>query len=290
MKRKIVTIILFFSVLSISAQDIKAKTSINWETHQLLINIDIKLDKSIYHIQDKKIKAQNELYAIFPDIVKESTISIILSSNETAQDKIIKNLSILNYIENFSAENFIETNYLSEDLSHLKSSFKIDLYKNFAPIFVNHDKTIPINPILGFTASYDYTGIIIYAIDNLNLYGTDKYKEITPAVFPRLLDSEGNIFLSQNNIPVETIKKWGYMTYISNEKDIPKERVGNYPLKILASGLYGKYGTDIVIPIDEAKKILSRKNNIELLKKGKIVIICRKEQLNSFKEINVNLQ
>ena len=52
---------------------------------------------------------------------------------------------------------------------------------------------------------------------------------------------------------------------------------------MMAKGIFGENYTDVIIPVDSARKILYSNQNIELLKDGKIIIICNlpvKKEMN----------
>jgi hypothetical protein len=55
-------------------------------------------------------------------------------------------------------------------------------------------------------------------------------------------------------------------------------RTGLHPLKTVARAVFGTRNTDIVIPTEAVKQILSIPENIEILKEGRILVVY--ESLN----------
>ena len=51
------------------------------------------------------------------------------------------------------------------------------------------------------------------------------------------------------------------------------ERIGMYPLRTMAYKVYGKNRTDLILPDEAVKKLISSEHNRDLLRQGRVVII-----------------
>ena len=89
-----------------------------------------------------------------------------------------------------------------------------------------------------------------------------------------------NLIFEKNMVRPEIIKKDGLVSYhYSQDISLYEEKVGVDPLYIKAIKVFGRNRTDPIISREDALKILSEKENIELIKQGKIVILLDKENL-----------
>lgn len=283
MKKKSFTLFLLTTILCyLPAQelDFKIKTDVNWERSLIRIRVENQLNPEIFVIQESKLQANQEMQKAFPRVLLMALKPIVVNSQKTVKDLVFEDLHYLNAIETLSQETFLEASYLSKDLTSLINEYNIPLYSDFTKVFVNHDVPIPIRPYLQFTAAEDYSAIVIVATGKLPVYGKNEAAALQPALFPKILDSKGETLLSQENFDTRILTKKGAVTYHPAGTELTELEIGTKPFRILATALFGLYHTDIVIKESDAQKLLSRKNNIELLKSGNIHIICNSDSLN----------
>lgn len=283
MKKKLYVFILltaFVFFLPAQDHDFKIKTDVNWERGLIRIRVENQLNPEIFVIQESKLQANQEMQKAFPRVLLMALKPIVVNSQKTVKDLVFEDLNYLNIIETLSQETFLEASYLNKDLTSLINEYNVPLYSDFTKIFVNHDAPIPIRPYLQFTAADDYTAIIIVATGKLPVYGKAEAAALQPALFPKILDSKGETLLSQENFDTQILTKRGAVTYHPDGTELTEIEVGKNPFRILATGIFGLYHTDIVIQESDAQKLLSRTNNIELLKSGNIHIICNSDSLN----------
>lgn len=283
MKRSITCLLLLFaavSALPAQSEQFNVKADINWERDLIRIRVENNLNPDIFVIQEAKLQANREIKQAFPRILLTVLEPIVVDSQKTVKDRILENLTYLNVIESLSQDAFLQTSYLSRDLSSLINEYTVRLYSDFTKIFVNHDTPIPIRPYLGFAAAEDYTAIVIDATGQLPVYGKAEAAALRPALFPKLLSSNGETILSQENIEPAVLTERGYVTYYPEDTVLTEAEIGKNPLRILAIAVFGVRHTDVVIRESEVKKLLGRASNIELMKTGRIHIICNRENLN----------
>ena len=89
-----------------------------------------------------------------------------------------------------------------------------------------------------------------------------------------------NIIYEKNTAEPLVVKSSGLVSYdYSNNTERYTSRVGNDPLYIKATEVYGINRTDPVIKRSDALKILTVPENVELLNKGKVVILLDQDKL-----------
>lgn len=283
MKKKLVGFLLLTVIVSAATAQIDnfdVKTDIRWERDLIRIRVENHLNPEIFVIQEAKRQAGQEVGKAFPRILLMALEPIVVNSKATVKDLVLNDLTYLNVIESLSQDAFLENSYLSEDLTALINEYSVNLYSDFTKIFVTHDTPIPIRPYLGYIAAEDYSAVVIVATGLLPVFGKSEAAALQPALFPKLLSASGETLLSQENINPDVLTERGYVTYYPADAELTEHEIGTRPLRILAAAVFGELHTDLVIRDDDAKKLLGRSANIELLKTGKIHILCNRENLN----------
>lgn len=285
MKRKIILTAFFISLfipLALSSQEtISAKTTINWRTAVIDISITAALPPEINVLPEAKIKAENEIEDAIPIIIQTAMEDVILNSQLNVFERLKKDLHLTSLIDNFSNEKYKVRTNLSKNLQKLQAHYQIPLYPDFCSTFIEHQVATPLPKIMHYVPSANYTGIVIYASEELPVYGEHRKEYLTPALFPKILNSNGEIIFTPENMDPDILKKQGAVHYVSHLDEVPVQRAGLLPLKIKATAVYGRNRTDLIIPSWISEKILAREHNINLLKEGKIIIVCNPEKIEA---------
>jgi outer membrane protein OmpA-like peptidoglycan-associated protein len=137
----------------------------------------------------------------------------------------------------------------------------------------------PVRPI-ETVSSRAYTGIIIDARGKLPVQGEFITETGVPCIFPKVWDDTMTLLYERNMMNPDAAKFRGIVTYAwSDDESLYADRIGNDPLRISARKIYGINRTDPVISRNDALKILSVEQNMNLLTQGKIVILLDQEVL-----------
>ena len=89
-----------------------------------------------------------------------------------------------------------------------------------------------------------------------------------------------NLIYEKNIVEPSRAKKQGIVLYTGTlDESMYRDRIGTEPLRIIARGVFGDNRTDPIISNEDAERILAKSENIELLRQGKIVIVCDKDTL-----------
>ncbi|MBN2620670.1 hypothetical protein JXB22_06205 [candidate division WOR-3 bacterium] len=108
----------------------------------------------------------------------------------------------------------------------------------------------------------DYTGIVFDC----------RGYPIKPCLFPKIVTDEDEEVYSADFASLSSLTEWGLAQY-SNDKDLTPPRAGRKPLVVPAIGITGAKQTNIVISIADAQRIHGSKENVQLLKECRVVII-----------------
>jgi len=112
------------------------------------------------------------------------------------------------------------------------------------------------------TDKTDYTGIV-FDCRGYNL---------RPCLFPIIITDEGKEVYSVNFAATNSLIEWSLAQYTTND-DFTPPRAGRNPLVIQAIGTNGAHHTKIVITSADAQRIHRSKENVQLLKECRVVII-----------------
>jgi len=276
-----ITILLSSPLLFFAQELIEAKTEIDWSKTTIEINVSVKLPQEINVLPEAKIQAANKIEDAVPVIIQLAMENVLLDSTQNVFERLKKDLKLTALIDNYSDSRYKTRTNLSPDLQRLKSSYKIPLYPDFCSTFIAHKVATPIRKLLFYVPSQDYTGIIIYASEELPIYGENKKGILTPSLFPKILNDNGEVIFQATNMAPEILKEKGVLHYVDNLDNVSIEEIGLLPLKIKATAIFGRNRCDIVIPTYLANKILARNSNINLLQTGKIIIVCDRDKLQS---------
>ena len=89
-----------------------------------------------------------------------------------------------------------------------------------------------------------------------------------------------NLIYEKNIVEPSRAKKQGIVLYTGTlDESMYRDRIGTEPLRIIARGVFGDNRTDPIISNEDAERILAKSENIDLLRQGKIVIVCDKDTL-----------
>lgn len=278
-------LVAFFALSPITmllgSENIEAETQIDWFKGVIAINISAMLPSEINVLPEAKIQAENSIDEAIPVVIQHAMEKVLLNSSATVLDRLKKELYLTAAIDNYSSSQYRIKTYLSKDLLKLKSSYTIPLYPDFCSTFISHKRATPIEKVIYYVPSQKYTGIIIYATEELPIFGENKKGFVNPCLFPKILNEKGEIIFSDKNMEPSVLKKRGVATYVDHLDKVPYQKAGLNPIKIEAIAVYGKHHTDLVIPQYLADMLLSKSDNRNLLQQGKISIVCAKEKIQS---------
>ena len=257
----------------------ESQTVQNWETAQIDSKITIDLNKSGLYLPTDRNAAIRLIQQNRSSLLKNAYLSILVDSshrlgNYLAEEKI--SLPDINTVINNGKST---APVLSQELQTAIVYHQNPL-QELANLFVKHNA--PYTPSffpLG-TASKVYTGILIDARGQLPIHGEYSSEQLNPCLFPKIWNKNMNLIYEKNIVDPSRAKKHGIVLYTGTlDESLYRDRIGTEPLRIIARGVFGDNRTDPIISNEDAERILAKSENIELLRQGKIVIVCDKDTL-----------
>ncbi len=283
LKKLLLSSFILYASLAVFAADkksyISSTSTVDWSKSRFISNVNLDTEKAGISMPSQKKAASNMIDTQLPILVKDSLLSLNVNSTQQLIDLVLDQTITLEqltqiiddgkktpgYFKNgtltLSIQHFINISEISSLM--IKHHFP---YKNPKPI-----ETIP---------SRAYTGIIIDARGKLNVHGEFVKDEVEPCFFPQIWDENMNLIYERNMGNPESESKNGVIRYEwSDDESLYQDRIGLDPMRIRAREVYGEIRTDPVITREDALKILTVPENLELLQQGKVVILLDKENL-----------
>jgi hypothetical protein len=281
MSKKIVfimTVICSFLLFSSFQMDdtMTIKKKIDWGDGVLHLEVTRKLRLPGEYAPDKKYLVEREIRDKLPDIFLQSILDINVDSAQTIDDIIRGKAEEIRLIKGIGLHIKNEGAYQSTDLKtiHIHYSFQLFSDKGLVPLFVKHEYPRSLDKELGFIPATDYTGLVVYARGTYPLYGTSRQVPAEPALFPVLYDEETDVVLEKQMCHPDYLIKWGMAAYTDSYDETPfLKRIGISPLRVMARQVFGRHHSDIILPREAVRKLLSSEHNRNMLKEGRILVI-----------------
>lgn len=248
-----------------------------WRSGQLAVEVSFDLDPMTDSLPRAKWDAETEIESRRGDFLVESISALAVDSSRSLGDMLAADSSLFQSIRGRALEAPRVALFLSPDFRRLIARYLVPFYGEAGvSSALAHGEQSPIRRRLGYAASRStFTGILISARGKLPVGGSSAEAALVPALFPRIFDQEMDLVLDRSMVSPETISRWGMVGYASSLEDsVVTTRAGLDPLRIAARAVFGKNPADIVIPTEAARQILTVPENIELLRQGKIVVVC----------------
>jgi len=248
---------------------------VDWESGVLTVEVSFTLDPMTDSLPRAKWDAETEIEARRLAFILEGISGVPVDSARTFGDLLPVDPVLRESIRGRALESRRDALYLSPDFRRLIALYSVPLFgeKGIASALA-HGKETPVHRRLGYTASRAFTGILIHARGMLPVGGTSGEAALRPALFPRIFDQDMNLVLDRSMASPDTTSRWGMVGYADSLEDsVVTTRAGLDPLRIVARAVFGRNPTDIVIPAEAARQILTVNENIEALRQGRIVVV-----------------
>lgn len=251
---------------------------VNWTKGTFASDVSFNIEKAGIPLPSGKSTSVKEIEMKLPILVKNPLLSLYVDDTKTLGDLVLDGTVTLESLTRivdsskktpavFTKDGLLLTKH-TISLNDISSS----LVKHHTP----YRKAQPIEQV----SSREYTGIVLDARGSLPVHGEFIESEVYPCLFPKVWTENMELLYERNMVQPETAKKTGIVKYSSSDfiEDYDG-RAGKDPLWITVRKVYGINRCDPVISMEDYLKIASVEKNTELLRKGKVVILLNKEQL-----------
>ena len=214
-----------------------------------------------------------------PLLIKDPLLSLKVDSSYTLNDMIVNDLLSFDSITSIIETGTKSPAIFSQTGLALNMNHQMNL-ANIGILMIKHRYPYSPKEPIQQVASRKYTGIIIDARGSLPVQGEFVQDQVDPCFFPTVWDDDMNLLYEKNMTNAAIAQKEGIVHYdYSDDESRYQDRIGNDPLRIRARKVYGINRTDPIISRNDALKILSIPENIQLLNEGRVVILLDQERL-----------
>lgn len=272
---------LCFAVLSFVAfsQTIESVSEIDWTTKTFTSNITLDTVKSGIKMPSGKKTAATQIKTKTPELIQRPLLTLFVNNRDCLGDEVISNAITLDDIAGVIEEGKTTPEIFSHDTKKLTTTNTLNV-DAISSSLIKHTKGYKPETPIDNIPSRAYSGIIIDARGLYDVHGEYVQSEVYPCFFPQIWDDEMNVIYEKNMVNQETANKKPVIKYdYSEDFHRYEEIVGYDAMYIRAVQVYGRNRTDPVIKRSDALKILTVPENIELLNKGKVVILLDKKNL-----------
>ena len=248
---------------------------VDWTRGKVAVEITHTLDPSLPSLVRAKGDAAADIESRLPDFLSRAVSALTVDSSHTMGDLLGSDPGLFARWSELGFGAGPPELFLSQDFSSLVARYTLPLFGAqgiSSPLFPSRETLI--RRSLGYVATRKYSGLLIHAKGPLPEAGSSRMAAARPALFPRIWDEQMNLVLDRGMCSPDALARWGMVGYaLDPDEDAAVLRVGNFPLRLVARGVFGDKPTDIVISTDGARKLLTLAENIALLREGRIVIV-----------------
>ncbi len=264
---------------TVNTSCVESISHVNWNTKEFVSNLKLDMKTAGLELPVGRNSAERLITTKAPSLIKNPLLTLYVDSATYLGDMVSQEEISLEQVTEV-IENAKQTcGVFSLDGKKLNSSNTINL-NDVSKILVKHKYPYTPEEPIETISSRSYSGIIIDARGQVPVHGEYVKSEVFPCFFPTVWDENMNIVYEKNIVDRKIAEENGIVYYDSSDnfaKYAPQ--IGNDPLYIKTIRVYGRNRTDPIIRKADALKIFTVKENRELLKKGKIVILLDKKNL-----------
>jgi len=263
------------------AQDyrIDLTRSVDWSNWTLDIGVVLNLASAGLKMPAGRSQAEEVADMEFPRLAQPHLFALPVDSSTTVESTMRSGILSIGAIASVAIGAKRSAAWLSPDLKELTTGYRIRILDLVSQL-VRHQNAAEAPRTLEPRPSRPYSGILIYASEELPLHGTRTVTRAEPCFFPKVWDSEMNLIYEKNMVEPGIARSRGIVRYGSSmEEESYEELIGTDPLRILARSFFGIRPTDPIIDRDDALKIISSPENRALLKEGRVVIVIQEKAL-----------
>ncbi len=275
----------FFSALAVvilaavpcSGQDrpIRSEARTDWERNLYILSLEADLPDEGANLPSARLSMERAIAGELPAIFRERVSAFPVDSFTTVGERIPDAPELRLRLEDLAGAGTRNLSRLSVDLSRFSMEYRYSIFPQLASLFVRHSTPYAPPELLEYVPTTRYTGLVIDARGLLPVHGSEDRRPLTPSLFPRLFDEQMRLLLEKEMMDPEILIRQGPAAFTSGtDESAFRSRIGDRPLRTMATGLFGKNATDPMLPLDAARRLLSRPENRRLLQEGRILIIC----------------
>ena len=258
---------------------ITSESRIDWTKAEFISDVSLDTEKAGINMPSGKKEATNTIDREIPILIKDPLLSLYVNNRQQLGDLVLEDSITLEQLTQIIDDGKKSPGVFTRGTLTLKMTHELNLLKIESLMVKHHVPYKNAKPIEKIS-SKKYTGIIIDARGTLPVHGEFVSDSVYPCFFPEIWDEDMNLIYERNMGDPTLEKMQGMIHYDWDDTESKyQNRIGVAPLHIKARKVYGENRTDPVISRNDALKILTVPENLELLKQGKIVVLLDKDKL-----------
>jgi len=286
MNRITALLLVFFAAAGVFADTkIEITGLVEWDTLEIKAAVSLDLASAGVRLPAGRSQGEVLLSEGYLRLMRPGILELQVDSSSTIADLINRDEFSLTEVEGLALAARSLPPALSRDMLKMSASYTVSI-SGVSAVFLRHSRSAPVARTLNPISTARYTGIIIIAPESLPVYGMRSADLAIPCLFPKIWDSEMNLIYERNMLQpgISTMVRYSPPAGIfqNNPSGLSPELqavVGDRPLRIFASGVFGIKPTDLIIDRSDALLIISSDENRRLLSEGKVAIILNESVL-----------
>jgi len=253
---------------------IESSSSIDLSTHTFILKITWSAEQSDAPLPRQRVKAESVIQSHLPHLFIDAISKLIIDSRRRVSDSISDSPEIAAELRKIASTGKVVSAGFSSNFSEFQHTYQYPLYPSIAGLFIRHSQGVSQIEELTYVPTGNYSGIVIYADSSLEMFGTPRNSSLKPALFPKVYNENMDLVIDMRMVDPEIVKTKGMLQYFtSSQLDKIHSRVGDVPLYVHATALFGINSTDLVVSHRAAKKIKASPHTLSLIREGKIAIV-----------------
>jgi len=281
-------LLVFFAAAGVFADTQVGITGlVEWDTLEIRASVSLDLASAGVRLPSGRSRGEALLSDGYLRLIRPGILELQVDSSSTLADLINRGEFSLTDAESFALAARSLPPALSHDMLKMSASYTVSI-SGVSAALLRHSRPAPVARTLTPVSTAHYTGIIIIAPESLPVYSMRSEALAIPCLFPKIWDSEMNLIYERNMLQtgISTMVRYAPPASIfqHNPSGLSPELravVGDRPLRIFASGVFGIKPTDLIIDRSDALLIVSSDENRRLLSEGKVAIILNESVLKS---------
>jgi len=267
--------LLFLAAGLFGENGVKTETALDWNEGFLKLSFTIDLQESTGSTLNARHRSEIRIREMLSSSLKKGISPILIDSYFSIGDMLSRETALLLAVEKLAEKTEAERTYLAVNRSSFNGEYLFNLFPDIVSILPLHSVPEKMERKFEWTPTSKFSGLVIYMKGEYPVRGEQKNEHLRPCFFPKLFDSRMNVILKKEMMDPGVITAWGVAAYSDTlDEDQFYDRIGPTPLRIKGVGIFGKNYTDIILSDETADKLLYSEHNKNLLKEGRVLIIC----------------
>ncbi|MDZ7794069.1 MAG: hypothetical protein U5P10_10385 [Spirochaetia bacterium] len=253
---------------------VESSSQVDWQKGTFILTVSYRSDQAGIPLPGQRSKAEAAFRRHLPALFVEEISKVKIDSRRSIAKAIVESPTLAAEFQKLSATGKIVSSYFTDNFSEFRRIYHYDIYPQIASVFITHTRSSSQTEELTYVAGGRYSGIVIYVNDPLEIFGTHTKGSLEPAIFPRVYNENTDLLIDMRMLDPEALRATGMLRYYhTSQLDAIQSRVGEVPMYVHATALFGVHSSDLIVSRRAALKIKASRHTLSLIKEGKIAIV-----------------